>query len=77
MSSGKAWAEVIHSILKDMKSTPSEADPCTWLRKPPNLRCYKYIAVHLDDICIAAESPSAIIDIFKTKYNLKSKEMEN
>ena len=25
----------------------------------------------LDDLCIAAESPSTIIDIFKTKYNLK------
>ena len=29
------------------------------------------IAVYVDDLCIAAESPSAIIDIFKTKYNLK------
>ena len=49
-SSGKGWAEVIHSILKDMKFTTSNADPCIWLRK-------------------AAESPSTIIDIFKTKYN--------
>ena len=28
-SSGKRWAEVIHGILKDMKFTPSKADPCS------------------------------------------------
>ena len=44
-SSGKRWAEVIHGILRDMKFLPSKADPCIWLRKPPNLRCYEYIAV--------------------------------
>ena len=56
-----------------MKFTPSNADTCIWLRKAPNLRCYEYIAVYVDDLCIAAESPSVIIDILKTKYNLKVK----
>ena len=32
--------------------------------KAPNLKCYEYIAVYVDDLCIAAESPSAIIQIF-------------
>ena len=72
-SSGKRWVEVIHTILKDMKFTLSKADPCIWLRKAPNLKCYEYIAVYVDDLCIAAESPSAIIDIFKTKYHSKVK----
>ena len=31
------------------------------------------IAVYVDDLCIAAESPSAIIQIFKSKYHLKVK----
>ena len=48
-SSGKRWAEVIHGILRDMKFLPSKADPCIWLRKAPNLRCYEYIAVYVDD----------------------------
>ena len=56
-----------------MKFLPSKADPCVWLRKAPNLRCYEYIAVYVDDLCIAAESPSAIIQIFKSKYHLKVK----
>ena len=71
--SGKRWAEVIHGILRDMKFLPSKADPCIWLRRTPNLRCYEYIAVYVDDICIAAESPSAIIQIFKSKYHFKVK----
>ena len=72
-SSGKGWAKVIHGILNDMQFSPSKADPWIWLRKAPNLRCYEYIAVYIDEMCIAAETPSAIIDIFKTKYHLKVK----
>ena len=68
-SSGKRWAEVIHGILRDMKFLPSKADPCIWLKKAPNLKSYEYIAVYVDDLCIAAESPSAIIQIFKSKYH--------
>ena len=56
-----------------MKVLPSKVDPCIWLRKAPNLRCYEYIAVYVDDLCIAAESPSAIIQIFKSKDHLKVK----
>ena len=58
---------------RDMKFLPSKADPCIWLRKTPNLRCYEYIDVYVDDLCIAAESPSAFIQIFKSKYHLKVK----
>ena len=54
-SSGKTWAEVIHNILKDMKFSPSKADPYIWLRKVPNFKCYEYIAVYVDDLCITAE----------------------
>ena len=56
-----------------MKFLPSRADPCIWLRKAPNVRCYEYNAVYVDDLCIAAVSPSAIIQIFKSKYHLKVK----
>ena len=72
-SSGKRWAEVIHGILRDMKFLPSKADPCIWLRKAPNLRCYEDVAVYVDDLCKTAEPPSAIVFIFKTKYYLRVK----
>ena len=56
-----------------MKVLPSKADPCIWLRKAPNLRGYEYNAVYVDDLCTAAQSPSTIIQIFKSKYHLKVK----
>ena len=56
-----------------MKFLPSKADPCIWLRKAPNSKCYEYIAVYVDNLYIAAESSSAIIQIFKSKYHLKVK----
>ena len=56
-----------------MKFTPSKADPSISLKKTHNLRCYEYITVYSDDLCIAPESPSVIIDIFKAKYHLKVK----
>ena len=56
-----------------MKVLPSKADPCICLRKAPNLKSSEYIAVYVDDLCIAAESPSAIIQIFKSTYHLKVK----
>ena len=37
------------------------------------MKCNEYIAVYVDDLCIAAESPSVIIQIFKSKYHLKVK----
>ena len=37
------------------------------------MSCYEYIAVYVGDLCIAAESPSTIIQIFKSKYHLKVK----
>ena len=43
-----------------MQFLPSKADSCTWLRKALNLRCYEYIAIYVDDLCIVAESPSAM-----------------
>ena len=52
-----------------MTFTPSKADPCTWLRKNHNLKCYEYIAVCIDDLCIVAESSSAIRD-GKLTYHL-------
>ena len=56
-----------------MKVLPSKADPCIWLSKAPNLRHNEYIAVYVDDLCMASESPSTISDIFKTKYHLNVK----
>ena len=72
-SSGKRWAETLHDLLKDMNFTPSRADQCIWLKKNIELNLYEYIAVYVDDLCIAAQDPKEIINILKSKYHLKVK----
>ena len=69
-SSGKRWAEILHDILKDMNFIPSTADRCIWLKKNVKLNLYEYIAVYVNDLCIAAQDPKEIINILKAKYNL-------
>ena len=36
-----------------------------------NLKCYEYIATYVDDLCIAAQDPSKIIQILRENYKLK------
>ena len=72
-STGKIWAETLHDILKDMNFIPSRADQCIWSKKNNKLNLYEYIAVYVDDLCIAAHDPKEMNNILKSKYNLKVK----
>ena len=72
-SSEKRWAETLHDIPKDMDFKHSRADQCIWLKKNSKLNLYEYIAVYVDDLCIAAQNPKQLINILKTKYQLKVK----
>ena len=56
-----------------MNLIPSRADQCIWLKKNNKLNLYENIAVYVDDLCIAAQDPKEIINILKSKYNLKVK----
>ena len=60
-SSGKRWGEKFHDIIKDMGFMPSKTDPCVWMRENKKLKCYEYIAICDDDLCIAAQDPGQII----------------
>ena len=40
---------------------PSKTDPCVWMRENKKLKCYEYIAICDDDLCIAAQDPGQII----------------
>ena len=51
------------NLLKDMDFTPSRADQCIWLKKIIKLNLYEYIAVYVDDLCIAARDSKPIINI--------------
>ena len=56
-----------------MNFIPSRADQCIWLKKNTKLSLYENIAVYVDDLCIAAQDPKEMINILKSKYNLKVK----
>ena len=56
-----------------MNFIPSRADQCIWLKKNIKLNLYEYIAVYVDDLCIAVQDPKEIINILKSKYKLKVK----
>ena len=43
------------------------------MKKNIKLNLYEYIAVYVDDLCIAAQDPKEIINILKSKYKLKVK----
>ena len=56
-----------------MGFTPCKADPCDLMRENINLKCYEYLAIYVDDLCIAAQNPGKIILTLKKDYNLKVK----
>ena len=72
-SSGKRWAEALCDIQKDMDFIPLQADPWICLRKNSKLNLYEYIAVYVDDLCIAAQNLNELISILKSKCHLKVK----
>ena len=51
-----------------MDFTPSRADQCIWLKTNTKLNLYKYIAVYVDDLCIAVQGPKEIINILRSKF---------
>ena len=56
-----------------MGFTCSKADPCVWMRENKALKCYEYLAIYVDDLCIAAQDPGQIIQTLKKEFKLKVK----
>ena len=70
-SSGLRWHERFADTLRDMGFTPSLAEDDIWMRH--NGDVYEYIAIYVDDLCIAAKDPKAITDLLAEKYKYKLK----
>jgi len=70
-TSGLRWHEHFADCLCAMGFTPSKAEPDIWLRCNGNK--YKYIAVYVDDLAIAAKNPKEIVDILINHYKFKLK----
>jgi len=70
-TSGLRWHERFADTLWVMGFTPSRADPDVWMRAKDGK--YEYIAVYVDDLCIAAHNPKAIVDELIQKHGYKLK----
>ena len=76
-SSGKRWAEVIHTILRGHETFYHQRLIHAFgSGKQPNLRCYEYIAIYVDDLCIAAESPQRNYSDFQVKVPFQGQKGE-
>ena len=54
-SSGARWHERLFDVLSEMGWTPCKADQDVWMKENNGL--WEYIAVYVDDLCIALKSP--------------------
>ena len=70
-TSGLRWHEKFADTLRDMGFQISKADPDVWMKF--NGEVWEYIAVYVDDLCIAAKNPQEICDTLTQKYKFKLK----
>jgi hypothetical protein len=70
-SSGLHWHECFADTLRDLGFLASKADSDVWMRE--NHGVYKYIAVYVNDIAVAAREPEEIIRQLKERYKYKLK----
>ena len=70
-SSGLRWSKRLHDIMLQLGFKPCKADPCAWFRAMKNK--YEYIAIYVDDLLIASNTPQQIIQDLKEKFKLKIK----
>ena len=72
-SSGLRWHQRFADTLRDMNFEISKADNDVWIRR--NGDVYEYIAVYVDDLCIAAKDPKEITNALCEKYKYKLMEV--
>ena len=70
-SSGLRWSERFSDVLRDMGFFLSKAEKDIWMRDMGDY--YEYIAVYVDDLCIASKDPQAIIDLLEGPHKFKLK----
>jgi len=73
-TSGLRWHERFADTLRSMGFN-SRADPDVWMREKNGV--YEYIAVYVDDLCIAAHDPQSITNELIDKHGYKLKGVGN
>ena len=70
-SSGKCYPEKFSETLRDMGFFPSKADPDVWMRAAGTT--YEYIAVYVDNLCLARNDPAEFFRQLREIHNYKLK----
>ena len=71
-TAGQCWHHKLEDTLRDLGFQPCLADGDVWLKR--NGDTYDYIAVYVDDLCLAMKDPKAFVEkITGPKYNFKLK----
>ena len=70
---GACWHDKLFDTLQHMGVQPSKADPDIWMKPTDDGQAYEYIAVYVDDHCVASKDPGTIFQTLKNKYKFKLK----
>jgi hypothetical protein len=70
-TSGLRWHERLSDVLRSQGFFPCRAEPDIWMRS--NGTVYEYIAVYVDDLAFAMESPQDFIDVLVDNHKFKLK----
>ncbi len=70
-TSGARWHDRFADCLRELGFMPCRAEPDTWMRRNGDI--YEYLAVYVDDLCIAMKNPKEFTDHLMEKYKFKLK----
>jgi asparagine synthetase B (glutamine-hydrolysing) len=68
-TSGLRRHERLSDVLRSLGFTPCKAEPDIWLRS--NGEVYEYVAVYVDDLAFAMETPLEFLDVLVNKHKFK------
>ena len=67
------WHDKFYDCHRNIEFVISRAEPDIWMRLNIAYNIYKYIAVYVDDLAIAAKYYDVIISTLRDKYKFKLK----
>ena len=72
-TSGLRWHERFADTMRDMGFFPCRGDGDVWMRLNKEDDLYEYVAVYVDDLCIAMKDPAGFIKELKQVHKYKIK----
>ena len=70
---GACWNDKLFDTLHTMGFQSSKPNPDISMKPTDDRQVYEYIAVYVDDLCVASKDHGKIFQTLKNKYNVKLK----